>query len=90
MRPGADRVELGTAGSQVVQDEQAAGLEQVEDEVAALLGRVLEAAAVEEEQPEWSARREQLAPVADEQLDVRVRAEALRRRSLHVRGRARR
>jgi hypothetical protein len=46
----------------------------VEDDIAALLRRVLEAAAVQEDEPERAPRRQQLAPVTDQQLDVRVRA----------------
>jgi hypothetical protein len=77
--PRANGVESRPVGREVVHDEEAAGLEQVEHEIAVLLGRVLEAAAVEEHELEWPARRQELQPVPDEELDVRVPGEPLRR-----------
>ena len=76
-RPRPHRVEPRPVRSQVVHDEEAAGLEEADDEVLVLLGRVLEAAAVEEDEPERASRREEVAPVAHEELDVRERREML-------------
>ncbi len=71
VRPVPNGIEARPVGSQVVQHEEASRLEEAEHQLISIARCVLEPACVEKQELEPTARRKQLAPVAEQKLDVR-------------------
>jgi hypothetical protein len=70
----AHRIGTFPIGSEVVLHDQAAGLDEIDR-----VRRLLEAPAVEEEQLERRTLGKVIAPIADEQLDIREATEPFER-----------